>query len=324
MEKDNNDFYAKFIEALKGHVPRRGNLCRMLTEILNIERISVYRRLRGDVPFTVAEISLIARKFNVSLDKLMGIAQPYRSLPFNLHHQDFFALTDTDYKMGADYVAAINAATTQPYSEFGCASNFVPLHTMALYEPIYRFMILKWRYQFGTKEQKIPYHQVQIPRRLRELHRQYIEAVQKIKYTYLIYNEFSLSHLVHDILFFRDLNMITHEEVRMLKDTLEKSLKNMDQLMNTGAYNNGNRVDIYSSGLNFETSYSYLFADGVNISMVDAFTLGAITSLDSNAADIMRRWMYSMKRTSTLITNNERNRIIFLDKLRKTIGKLAS
>jgi len=324
MEKlESNDFYAKFILVLRDNVPKRGNLCRMLTDILNIERISVYRRLRGEVPFTLEEIVKISRRLNISLDSLMGVTQPYRSFHFNLHHQDFFRISDIDIKMANDYVIAIDEATSRPYSEYGCATNFLPLHSLALHEPIYRFFILKWMYQFGGPDQALPYSEIVIPKRLRDTHHDYIKAVQKVKYSYFIYHDFFMSHVIHDIKYFREIRLVDKEDIELLRETLEKSLKAIDHLLKCGCFDNGNRIDFYLSGLNFETSYQYLYAENCNISMVDAFTLGSLASLDSKASELMRRWMYSLRRTSTLLSSTEKNRILFIDKQKRLLDTLA-
>jgi hypothetical protein len=322
MENFKSDFYASFIDVLREHIPRRGNLCRFLTEILHIERISVYRRLRGDVPFTLSEIIQITRKLNISLDALAGVTQPYRSLAYSMYNQDFFNLQETDYRQSNDYVLAIETAASMPTSEYGCASNCLPLHTMALYEPLYRFFVLKWMYQFGRSLPSKTYQEIQLPKRLLETHRKYAEAIQKIKDTFIIYHEYSFANFVHDVLFFKDIQLVTEKDVKLIKECLETSLATINRLMIDGHFKNGNRVEFYVSALKFETSYSFLYANKINVTMVDAFTLGALASVDPMSMDMMRQWMYSMKRTSTILSRNEKNRIHFIEQQKKIIAKL--
>ena len=58
------------IEALKEKLPPKTNLANLLMDTLYIGREAIYRRLRGEVPFTLEEAALISRKLGVSLDKL--------------------------------------------------------------------------------------------------------------------------------------------------------------------------------------------------------------------------------------------------------------
>jgi len=63
-----------------------------------------------------------------------------------------------------------------------------------------------------------------------------------------------------------------------------------------------------------EASYSYLYSENVTISMIDAFTVGALSSTNPGTVRMMKDWMSSLKRASTLLTGSERNKIAFFDK----------
>jgi len=97
---------------------------------------------------------------------------------------------------------------------------------------------------------------------------------------------------------------------------------NIDKLILSGKYDNGNHIDIYTSGITFETNYTYLRSESIKISMTDVYTSGAMSSIDHNACDHMHQWMQSLKRTANLITNSEKNRIQFLEKQLKAIDDL--
>ncbi|GHT67397.1 hypothetical protein AGMMS50239_30490 [Bacteroidia bacterium] len=314
MENLNEEFYRRFIQVLKATVPERGELSKMLPKILNIEKMSVYRRLRGEIPFTFAEIIVIARQLNISLDNILDITSPYRSLPFSLHFQDYFNLNEMDYKMSEDYIKVIKATSNNPHSEFGFVSNILPLHAIANYPPIFQFFLMKWMYQFGNTNKMTPYSEIHIPEKLGKLHKEYIEAVMNIKYTFFIFHGFALQELIHDILYFKAIHLLTEEDVDLLKKCLHEALNMLENLAINGAFSNGNKIDIYVSGLSIETSYVYLSSENINISMIDAYTLGAVTSLDADSIEIMKKWMQSIKRTSTIITGFEKNRIEFIKK----------
>ena len=60
------------IEAVKEKLPEGSNLANTLMDILYIGKEAIYRRLRGEVPFTLSEAATISREMGVSLDKLVG------------------------------------------------------------------------------------------------------------------------------------------------------------------------------------------------------------------------------------------------------------
>ena len=43
-------------------------------DILYIGKEAIYRRLRGEVPFTLAEAAIISRKLGIALDKMIGVS----------------------------------------------------------------------------------------------------------------------------------------------------------------------------------------------------------------------------------------------------------
>lgn len=58
----NDVLYENLVMAIREKYPERGKLTNMLADLLMIEKEAVYRRLRGDVPFTIFEIAAIANK----------------------------------------------------------------------------------------------------------------------------------------------------------------------------------------------------------------------------------------------------------------------
>ena len=62
--------YESFLAELRKKIPQGAKLTNTLVDMLYIEREAVYRRLRGEVPFTFMEVVTIAKKLGISLDNL--------------------------------------------------------------------------------------------------------------------------------------------------------------------------------------------------------------------------------------------------------------
>lgn len=52
----NDLLYENLVTAIKDKFPGRGVLTNKLADLLMLEKEAVYRRLRGDVPFTIFEL----------------------------------------------------------------------------------------------------------------------------------------------------------------------------------------------------------------------------------------------------------------------------
>ena len=66
------NYNSELIKAMNEKLPNGTNLANTLIDMLYLGKEAVYRRLRGEVPFTLAEAATISQKMGVSLDKLAG------------------------------------------------------------------------------------------------------------------------------------------------------------------------------------------------------------------------------------------------------------
>ena len=93
-----NNPNANLIEAMKEKLPLKGQLADMLMDTLYIGKEAVYRRLRGEVPFTLQESALISRKLGISLDKIIGLSFKSNAM-FNINIVDYDAPFESYYNI---------------------------------------------------------------------------------------------------------------------------------------------------------------------------------------------------------------------------------
>ena len=62
----------ELITAMKDRLPPGQNLANFLTDTLCIGREAVYRRLRGEVAFTIDEVAQNSYKVGISIDQIIG------------------------------------------------------------------------------------------------------------------------------------------------------------------------------------------------------------------------------------------------------------
>jgi hypothetical protein len=322
MDKFEKELNEKISKKLKELISERGKLTNVLYDVLGIDKTAAYRRLRNEIPFTFAEIAKLSEYYSISLDELIGMANPYRGQNYHLYWQNFYELDDTDFKMSEDYINAIRIAGSGKHSEFGVAATTLPLHILVQFPNLYRFTILKWMYQFGKPNEVVPYAKIQMPQRLLELHKSYYDVVKTIKETFFITDENSLEHLIKDIRFFNDIRLVSDNERELFKNDLAELLNKFEQTAISGYYDTGNKVELFTTELSFETTYSYVWSDKMYIAMVDVFTANAMSSVDYQSAERMRNWIGAMVRTSTPLTGSEKNRILYMEKQRSILEKL--
>ena len=141
-----NNPNANLIEAMKEKLPLKGQLADMLMDTLYIGKEAVYRRLRGEVPFTLQESALISRKLGISLDKIIGLSFKSNAM-FNINIVDYDDPFESYYNILEKYVSLINTMPDDPNSVMGTSANIIPQTLYLKHELLAKFRLFKWMYQ---------------------------------------------------------------------------------------------------------------------------------------------------------------------------------
>lgn len=317
----NDVLYENLVMAIREKYPERGTLTNMLADLLMIEKEAVYRRLRGDVPFTIFEIAAIANKLDISLDHIIGCSLK-KSRPFQMKMVNFLHPREEDYRMLEHFLDGLRYLRDDPNSEVGDALNILPQSIVLGYRNIYRFYLFKWMYQCGDPV-PVKYSEITPPDRLLMINHEIVMEVRQAANAYHIIDNMTFRYLVNDIKYFASIYLITDEEIELLKRELHKFLDDMEVLAARGCWEEGKNVHFFVSSINFETSYSYVETRNSHVTMLKSFTLNDATSCDEEIFQRMKKWLQSLIRTSTLISKSgEKDRIMFFEQQRKIVDTL--
>lgn len=317
-----DSFYENFVRALTAKYPLRAELANKLLDILPISKEAVYRRLRNEVAFTVQEISVISDKLGISLDGITGYTST-RSRPFFLKLTRYAQPEEIDYMMISEYIGLLKEIADDPRTEFGSAVKMIPDTLHMQFTHLARFYLFKCMYQYNRNESR-QFKDVRGTERLLSLLNEMVDLQLSIRKTFYIFDKRCVKNIVDDILYFRDIGMIDAEGIKELKNDLIEFVDHLSFLAQCGENIRGNKVDIYISNINFETGFSYIDSFKYKLSMVRAFTLYDISSLDEYTLESAKKWMESLIRASTLISvSGETQRKLFINKQKEYIEQLT-
>jgi hypothetical protein len=77
------DIQNRLLEQLKAKLPHDASLGRVLMEDLDLSRDSAYRRARGETALKPEEIQLLCSKYDLSIDKIIGVTGKSVTFQFN-------------------------------------------------------------------------------------------------------------------------------------------------------------------------------------------------------------------------------------------------
>ncbi|MFR8354389.1 MAG: helix-turn-helix domain-containing protein [Parabacteroides sp.] len=320
--------YDNILDAIRGKIPNRGMLTNTLADLLSLEKEAVYRRLRGEVAFSFSEIAVIASTLGISLDNQVG-ARYAHSRPFQLRLIEYVDSGEIDYEMLEHYIYIHNQGKEDKKSKAMDCSGVLPQSLYLAYKNISRFFLFKWIYQNKDLGQepfvvKDVYPTCQSLEKIQErgaLRPQNLSAVTLlgIAGTPLIF-----CYLANDINYFTSVNLLGKEDLQLLKKELLQFLDDMELLAIKGKFDDtGNSVYFYISSTNFDTSYRCVEVKHLRVSLIRAFTLNAVVSLDRQTYERISGWLQAVIRSSTMISvSGARQRICFFEKQRSIIKAL--
>lgn len=315
--------HEKFVGAIREKIPHKATLTNTLVDLLRLEKEAVYRRMRGDVAFSFAEIALISHKLGISLDNLVG-AHSAKSRPYQLSLVEYVEPIEDDYKMWGLYNERLQEAREDPTSCSVECMNVLPSIFLLDYEYITRFYLFKWYNQYGHSDKTAHFRDIETAEKLQAVQRVTAIESRHVRKTVHVWDPLIFQYIVNDILYYSSIRLIDPEDVRKLKQELIHFLNYMETLASRGTYSEtGNPIQIYVSNINFDASYSYLETKKMRISMIRAFILNSVVSLDEKAYEIFHNWMQALLKSSTMISvSGEKQRILFFEKQRMIIGSL--
>ena len=309
-----NELNIGLIEAAKEKMPTGTNLANTLMDILYIGKEAIYRRLRGEVPFTLAEAAVISRKMGISLDKMIGVSFSNNAV-FDLnvvHHTNTF---ETYHDILTKYVDAFDNIREDPTTEMATSSNILPQALYLKHDVLSKFRLFKWMYQNENIKCK-HFDELEIPHKIYNIQKDFVNMTQQMKTTDYIWDNTVFEHVVRDIQFFSEIHLVSEEDKELIKDDLLLLTDELEELAGKGKYETGNDVRIYISNIKFDATYSYVATSNSHISMIRIYSINAMFRS-------LKEWVQSLKKFSTQISESgEMQRIRFFNEQREIINTL--
>lgn len=313
---------SELIDAIKEKTQEKINLANTLMEILHLGKEATYRRLRGEVPFTLSEAIAISHSIGISIDKIAG-SHINTNAFFNLNMVSFENPSETYYAIINKQIKIFSLLINDPTSELGASSNIIPQTLYLQYNELSKFRLFKWMYQHEKVSFCKRYEDFELSPKLLQCQKDFVKMSQLLHKSYYIWDREIFQHLVNDIKYFSSIHLISEESVKALKKDFLQMLNEVEHVATTGQFSTGKEVQLYIANTNFEATYSYVKSTNFHLSMIRVFSINSITSKDDMIFDNLKEWIQSLKKYSILISQSgEIQRIEFFKEQRKLVESL--
>lgn len=310
----------ELIKALKNRTPGKGNTVNLLMDILSMGKEAAYRRLRGEIPFTLEEAAVISEKFNISLDSLFEKPEN-ESFDFKLQ-----ALFSKDplreyYKMLDDTVSGIEKIVeTDPHTVSHRAYRCLPTEFLFRYDSLTKIYIYILFYQLYYSDMSNDYlTNMHIPQVIFDAQQRAADVLQSVNTT-LILDKHIFSDYIEIVKYFQNMGLIDEQDVMNIKSELFLMLDDMENSASTGYSKQGKAIDMYISQISFDATYSYMEGAGIRSCSVTLFCIDHLSCLNQEVTENHRLWIKSLVRFSTQISvSGELQRNMYFSKQRNLV-----
>lgn len=307
------------LEQLRTRLPDKKQFVQQLGKLLGITRESVYRRMRGEVALSLEEAVKIARMFDISLDAVIHSPAGGACQMKLLNEQAVSSAKDV---VLTQYVETLHRLTAQFGSQVWYSCHSLPLTFLFGYEALSRFSRFKCAYRDGCLESG-GLSGAAVPPEVRKMQSEIVTASRRIGHSSYLFDAHLFRAVVREIQFFGEIGLLSAEDRQTLKTELLQMLDEMEALAVGGRFGNGRSLSFFVSSLPIDNNYTCFKAPGFRQCMIEVFLSGGLFSYDARPYTLVRDWMQSLIKTSTLISEcGELQRSRFFKRQREMVDGL--
>lgn len=293
-----------------------------LVSQLGLGKETVYRRLRGSVSFTLDEAVQVARSLGISIDRLVGIAATKEvGYEFRIDYCSDFSENYNEFI--CEHGRILDIMANDPSGVYMMAANHLPYCFYLPYRGLMDFRLRRWLYERGQIESFAEDSVFRLSEEYRAGQLDLLDKYRSVENTYMVWDENVFRSLVKELRYFQLLSMLSDKEISEIKDELKNLIDELEKMMIRGKTPEGKNIYFYLSNVIFDTSYSYLEARNLHTSYFHVYAVHTLQSESPEICAIQKKWLQTILRHSTLITQSgEIERTVYLKNQRAIVDTL--
>jgi len=319
MESDLNK---RLVENVLKHIPKNKKPVIYLVNTLNISRESAYRRMRGDIPFTMEELITLATRLEFSIDDVYDQEKQNHAFfdysRIEKKTPNFFLIM---LKKHNDLLEKISYSKKV---EITMAFNMLPPPFYSNFNNLFKFAYYKWLYQDAEIYRNMPYSETVLPDEIAILQKKMKRIILRNASVTFIMDMDIFLNVIKEIQYFYQRKLITDEELILLKEEMKYLIGLYEDMVQTGLYES-TKVQLYLSTLCVNSNtVCYKYDDKID-PLFWIYTVNPVVIQNAEFVSMQLKWFNSLKRQSALITqSNEILQAEFLFRQREYIDKYLS
>jgi len=298
-----------------------------LMELLGISRVSVYRRLKCDLPFNSDEMMILSSTLGFSLDNIVHENNENERPVFSFHI--YGDEHPADYFLKILHTLHENLKVQEKsHTRTAMASmnNLWLVYTLG-YDHLLKFYYFKWLHQAQSsfEANKLSFHNIVLSDEIIDLSYKIRELVRSTKNTVFIIDQNLFFNSIEDIQYYYRRNLIDKKELELIKSDVETLIDYTRSHVSEGRNSAGEERRFYLSATNIYTNSLYEEFDNHSMSSFYGYCLAPWNTMDNEICTCHKKWMESLKKYAILITaSNEAQQMAFFDRQKAYLSSLVN
>jgi len=316
------------IQAILGRIPVAMNPVDFLFDTLSISKESIYRRLRGEIDFTLEDMIKISSKLSVSIDEIVSPclngARVKQSIIFQSKSDGLFESQKTFFQLLSDDLERVERINKSRNVDIIIATNRLMVITAVHYDYMFKFYYYRWAHQTQQQPLNFCFSDVTLPDDILNL-----QAKLKAKtpcgiYTCILDYCF-LENTIREIQYYYKRKLISEDEMSLLQGDLYKFIDSLEDTVVHKPEIEDFQNNIYISTTPIDSSVVYCKYDEEQIiSLWISYGLN-ICSSNPGMCNIYRSWLNSLKKYASLISGcNEALQISYINRQREYVKNIIN
>lgn len=316
------------VDRILAKIPDYLNPVDFLHQVLDISKESVYRRLKGDIAFTLEDLIKLSSKLSFSLDEIVFVNEEKlesetKPILFSFRSNRLANPSRNFLDILSAYIEGKERVKNARKAEILVATNRMMMLTMIYYPHIFRFYYYKWIHQTQQMPLNYSLSDVELSDEIRNLQDKINTYKPVGQHTYILDNNF-LKNTLHEVRYYYDRKLISEDEIALLQQDFFKFIDIMEYMVKRPLDIPGYTNHIYISATRIDSTGMYCRTD--NSETLDLWlSFGAtIHTLNSEICKTYASWVNSLKKYSSLISRcDEAQQSAFIDRQRSYIKALS-
>ncbi len=318
------NIHQQLIATIRSYMPEGKNIGDFLADILRIGKVSVYRRVRGDVPFTLDEVARISSELDFSLDRIIGVKKPKKAI-FDLQLLNPAEPAEVYAEAMQNYGNLLQRTISSSNFHLRIAINTLSYILLHNRPELSKFRFYRWLYQTQKVTPNFLLSEFDLPDQITSAQKKFFAIAQHIPFFTIIMSRQIFQPIIREINYFFRRNLISENELEKLKKELLEIVDYIEELALNGESPNGGKVEIFLSSIDLESSYLHVEYDNQAYCLLRVYSINALESVNVKICDLHKEWIESLKKFSILISRSgEIQRFEFLNKQREYIREIGN